>query len=326
MSPNRITRNRREVANRLNPVVIRSVLFAVAAAGLLSACGTGASLTTGQPAATTSARPVERTSTTTSAAAYRQISYQGVGLLLPASWPLLDGAHAAHRCGSTFYRQADRAFLGPTYWGAPSCPARAPGTSPPSADGVWMRPGGQDPPVEPATTLPARQVVYLAENPASSDVTVWYHGVSIDIGIGPDPAVEQAILNSISYHPDAGDTPVLGRCPAPDPAEPPMPTPARVTTPFTTYGDVGLMAPEPASVEPDISAASVWDNFFHGDLGSGPIGWKIYFGSYSAPTPATINPDGSTTPLYPGGACLADRRPGLPDRVRRMWSNRCGPV
>ena len=107
---------------------------------------------------------------------------------------------------------------------------------------------GKDPPVEPATTLPARQVVYLAENPTLSDVTVWYHGVSIDIGMGPDPAVEKAILNSISYHPDAG--------------------------PDTRHHQPGRL--------------------HHAAV--------------------------------PGGACLADRRPGLPDRVRRMWSNRCGPV
>jgi hypothetical protein len=163
-----------------------------------------------------------------------------------------------------------------------------------------MQPGGNGPPGEPATTLLGGQVVYLSENPASSDVTVWYHGVSIDIGIGPDPAVEYGILNSISYQPDAADTEVLGRCPAPDPPVPPMPTPTRVTVPITAYGDDGQMAPEAASVQPEVSAATVWNDFFPADLGSGPIDWKIYFGRYSAQTPATINPDGSTTPQYQG--------------------------
>lgn len=232
--------------------------------------------------------------------ARRQIFYGGVGLYVPAAWPVIDGANAGHACFATFNGQADRAFLGPTYHGVPSCSVvGGPGWTRPTADGVWMQPGSATPPSEPPTTTSGGQVVYVTGNAGESDVNVWLHGISIDIGIGPSPVVEQAIFNSISYRPGTSDTEVLGLCPAPDPWPPPMPTPVRLTAPLVVYDADGDMRPEPVDIQPKISAAKVWSGFVASNgRFSGPMQWRIYFGSYSSQSPATINPDNSATPWY----------------------------
>jgi hypothetical protein len=170
------------------------------------------------------------TQVSATAAGSQQIFYRGVGLIIPADWSVLDGSHAGFGCSSAFEGQANRAFLGVSYHGMPSCGAPGPGYTPPPADGVWMQLGGSTPPDESATILTGSQVVYLS-NPRRSDVNVWYHDVSIDIGVGHNRAVERAILDSISYRPSSPDTAVLGRCPAPDPSPPTMPVPTRLTAP-----------------------------------------------------------------------------------------------
>ena len=154
-------------------------------------------------------------STATSAASSKKIVFDGVQLTIPAGWPVIDGAHAQYTCSSTFFDQADRAFLGPSYQEAHSCAPPAPTVKPPPADGVWLQPGGTQPAGETATKLPGGQRVWTA--PQTSAVAVWFHGVSIRLGIGANPAVERSILDSIAYRPTATDTPVLGRCPARDP-------------------------------------------------------------------------------------------------------------
>lgn len=82
-----------------------------------------------------------------------------------------------------------------------------------------------------------------------------------------------------------------------------MPTPTRLAAPLSLQDSGATMQPEPPEVQPKVSAASVWFSLFHafGSGGfAGPLEWSISFGSYSAPTPATKNPDGSTTPQYQG--------------------------
>lgn len=281
----------------------RLVICVVALGLLLTACAS-----TRVPAsisrAATSSTSNRATSSPASdeAAPSKKISFNEVQLTIPANWPVIDGAHARHTCSSTFEGQGDRAFLGPSYQGVPACPAPIGNANPLPADGVWMRPLGSKPPHETPTTLPGRQVVYRSVDARASAVTVWYHRVLIQIGIGADPAVERAILDSITYS-TAADTPVLGRCPPPDPTPPTMPTPSRLTAPLVLEGSNGRMQPEPPDVRPELSARSVWANLFHG-FGKGgfpgALRWSIYFGSYSAQTPATINPDGSRTPDYRG--------------------------
>lgn len=240
------------------------------------------------------------TSTTHEATATtKQITFSGVQLTIPATWPVIDGAHTAYTCSSRFLGQSDRAFLGVSYRGAPSCPASPSNATSPPADGVWMQPGGSTPPQQASTALPGGQRVYLSTETASA-VTVWYHDVSIQIGIGPDPAIEQTVLHSITYSATSANSSVLGRCPTPGPSPPPLPAPTRVTAPLVLEDGNGQLAPEPSNIQPKVSAATVWNSFAH-DVGtsmSGTLQWSVVFGRYSAQTPAHINPDNSATPFY----------------------------
>lgn len=162
--------------------------------------------------------------TNSTAAVLKKISFSGVQLVVPSAWPVIDGAHARNPCSSTFEGQADRTFLGVTHQGAPSCAAPSPRATPPPADRVWMQPGGRNPPSKTATVLPSGQAIYLSTNKRAAAVTVWYHRVLIQIGIGPNPAVEGAILDSIEFSPAIPDTAVLGRCPRQSQARRPCPT------------------------------------------------------------------------------------------------------
>lgn len=235
------------------------------------------------------------------AAGSKYVVLDGVRLTIPAAWPIIDGAHARDTCSSRFTGQADRAFVGLSYQSAPSCPAPARGTTPPRADGVWMQPAQGAPPSLKPTTLPAGQTIYLSTDARAAAVTVWYHRVMIQIGIGANPAVGKSILNSVTFSPATHDTAVLGRCPAPAPSPPSMPVPTRLTAPLSLGDHNATLRPEPAGIRPGVSAATVWTDLFHnfGAAGfAGPLRWSITFGSYSAQTPATIHRDGSETPLY----------------------------
>jgi hypothetical protein len=248
-----------------------------------------------------SSGPGSRGATTGGAATAttQTITYNGVQLTIPAGWPVIDGAHATPGCSSTFAGQADRAFLGQSYHGLPSCSAPLPGRtpSPSPSDGVWMQ-SGPPAPEGTATTLPGGQAVYLTTNPHDAVVNAWYHQVSIQIGIGADPATQRAILDSIAYSPGIANSAVLGRCPVAGPNPPTMPTPSRVTATVVIALNNSRIQPEPENTSPRVSAATVWHSFIHqfGVPVTGALQWSILYGNYSSPTPAHINPDGSTTP------------------------------
>jgi hypothetical protein len=228
------------------------------------------------------------------------VSYRGVHVDIPATWPVLDGALAHFNCSSEFANQADRAFIGNSYQSVPSCPASLPGSPVPPADGVWLQPGGSSPSGTPMT-LPGGSAVRLTPNPRSAAVAVWFHNVLIELGVGPDPALQRQILDSIRFRKGAPDTAVLGGCPAPQPNPVPLPTATRLTAPLAVDDGNATMQPEPSTVVPRVDAASVWADFITGfGAGRGPLQWSIVFGRYSAKTPATINPDGSSTPDFRG--------------------------
>lgn len=233
-------------------------------------------------------------------AGFKPVAFHGVRLTVPAGWPVIDGAHARNPCSSSFDGQADRVFLGVSYQGVPSCPAPFPGNTPPPANGVWVQPASAPPANVAWRALPGGQT-YLLRRSRPATVTVWYHHVTIDIGIGANHAVERAIFDSLAFNPASTDTAVLGRCPAPNPSPPDMPVPTRLAAPLTLGDHNATLRPEPATVRPRVSAAAVWADLFHnfGELG-GPLQWSITFASYSAETPATIHHDGSITPNYRG--------------------------
>ena len=229
----------------------------------------------------------------------KHVTFMGVQLTIPATWPVIDGAHAGYTCSSAFLGQSDRVFLGVSYRVAPSCAGPPSRVTPPPADGVWMQPGGSTPPQQASTTLTGGQQVYLSTETASA-VGLWYHDVLIQIGIGPDPAIERMILDSITYRATSATSSVLGRCPTPVPSPPPLPAPTRVITPLVLQDSNGQLEPEPGTIQPKVSAATVWDSFLQGSGWnvSGALEWSVVFGSYSAQTPAHIKPDNSTTPFY----------------------------
>ena len=282
-------------------VVHRVAACAVALGLLVTACGSSRTLSG-------SARPPSRMSSGgRTSSTSRDVSvtigthvivFKGVALTVPSAWPVIDGGHASHSCTSTFAGQADKVFLGISYQGVPACPFSL--ASPPD-DGVWMQPGGSNRPPGTSTTLSGGQRVYLYRDGRSESITVWFHQVSIQIGIGRDPTVERAILNSIAYTPKAPDSSVLGRCPSPQPDPPAMPMPTRVTTSLAVGDANAQIRAEPSNVQPRVSASTAWASLFH-DRSSfaGPIRWSIVFGSYSAAAPAHINADGTATPEFQG--------------------------
>lgn len=240
---------------------------------------------------------------TNPAAGSKHVVLDGVQLSVPSIWPVVDGAHARDTCSSTFTGQANRVFIGVSYQGVLSCPAPDSRSTPPRADGVWMQPTRMPHPKASPTTLPSGQTVYLSTDSQSSAVTIWYHHVTIQIGIGATPAVEKAILDSIEFRSEVPNSALLGECPAPDPSPPTMPAPARLSAPLTLGDDNATMRPEPATTRPGVSAATAWAKLFHDFGGGGFVGalqWTITFGSYSARTPATIHRNGSETPHYRG--------------------------
>jgi hypothetical protein len=300
---------------------VRCLALSVAVGLALTACGSSASLSLTTGGAVTGASRSSSTAAATAPVGSRQVHYRGVGLDVPASWPVIDGAHARYTCSSVFSGQADRVFVGVSYQGAPSCPY-SPGPFP-KADGVWLQSQPERPTGEGPTTLPGGQVVYQSTQARAQVVVVWSHGVLIELGIGTDATVEHAILDSISYNKSVPDTARRGQCPAPDPTPTPMPTPVRITSTLTLEQGQAHLAVEPANVTPKISAATVWANFLHdwGGVSSAPIVWHLYFGGYSSLTPATINPDGSTTPQNRGGPTWLVYGEGAPTN-----EGPCGPT
>lgn len=269
-------------------LIMRFVLATLAACLLPIVAGCTSS------AGTTHPRPADVSVPSTLGS--KQLSYRGVQMTIPAAWPVIDGAHALFTCSSVFAGQSDRAFLGASYRGTPSCPMV---TKVPPADGVWMQPGGRTPQGR-ARTLPAGQHVYFSDSPRQLAVTVWYHRVLIRVGVGPNPSIERAILASLRYNRTERDTAVRGRCPAPNPRPLAMPTPTRVTALEAVDGHNGHLRPAPANVGPEVSAAAVWQRFLH-DTGNGVPGaihWSITYGRYSAATPARRSRDGGWTPIY----------------------------
>ena len=229
------------------------------------------------------------------------VHFQGVRVTVASSWPVIDGGHVRYTCTSVFVGQSDRVFLGPSYQFAPSCGmSRGPQQK---ADGVWMQSAAERPPGWRPTTLPGGQTVYQSTHPPVGATEIWYHGVLVAIGIGTDPDVERAILNSIRYDAAARDTAVRGQCPAPQRGPIPMPDPIRITAPMSLDGGQAELMPEPASITPKASAADTWANFLHawgGNVSFAPTVWHLYFGGYSDGTPAKIDPNGSTAPTVQG--------------------------
>jgi hypothetical protein len=163
-----------------------------------------------------------------------------------------------------------------------SCPINKP--SPPR-DGMEMTPA----PAGPLST-PSIDTVTIGAAPTAQFL---YHGVIVTVGVGPDPAVVRAVVDSIAYDAGARDTPVTGVC-ARNPAPDTMPKVERVGEPLVLdpHQNVTLEPLEPGDA-PAASAAAVWG---HGERSS-LLRYRLFFARFSSDVPARTNPDGSLTPL-----------------------------
>lgn len=119
--------------------------------------------------------------------------YHGVGMEVPAAWPVIDGAHDGG--GDPFLSSPPAAFLGPSYAMA-SSGGGVRGNEPPPADGLWATPQSSPPP-GPPTTLADGETVYVTPGNGQPSEQVWLHQFSVDIGIGPEPSVARSIEQSL---------------------------------------------------------------------------------------------------------------------------------
>ncbi len=226
-------------------------------------------------------------------AGQRLVSYHGVHVEVPADWPVVDGMHTGF-CGGPFGATAT-AYVGPQDNGAPSCPAPYPGRVPPARDGVWLQPGTA--PAGASSIVTASGRVVADEGPAllgTEIESLWYHGVSVEVGIGPDPSVARDVVDSIGFTAGVPDTAAAGVC-ARSRTPGAMPRPHRLAGRLVLErGDITLDPPTPADAA-TMTAPEAWND-------SGPKEWferyRLILARYSGKFPARLNPDGSFTPEY----------------------------
>jgi hypothetical protein len=193
------------------------------------------------------------TPTTTVSPGHKIVSYHGVHVEVPASWPVVDGMHTQFCRGP--FSDTPTAYLGPNDNGPPSCPPTLPGLML-HRDGVWLDSSPTpDPDSQAATTASGEPVLETPRERGTALRFVWLRGVSIEIGLGGDPSIAQAIFDSIGYTEGAPDTPRSGVC-ARSPVPKTMPTPERLTS---RIENVNVTLDPPASSDqPSVRAEEVW--------------------------------------------------------------------
>jgi hypothetical protein len=186
---------------------------------------------------------------------WRLVSYRGVEVDVPSTWPTVASSHVAFCTGP--FGSAPTAFVGPQPTDVPSCPAVLPEDDP-HYNGVWLTPGADLGSPSRSITTPSGQHLRLATatwDQVTPLLFLSYRGETIELGLGPDPDIARAVLDSIRYHAGATDTPVGGSCPTW--IRTAMPTPRRVTA-KETLGGLERLLPAGAGAQPRVSAASVW--------------------------------------------------------------------
>lgn len=284
---------------------MRTVVGVVMLGTLIGGCGAAQSqvVTRGaggkRDTSATSSTAHSMTSTTRpSVPAGRQsVSYHDVEVQTPASWPIRDGNQTGF-CSGPF--PADpTVFLGPQRNGAPGCSPRPPGQGPSGVDGVWLQAG--DPPAD-AAPVTSGSGERLRRQPAGWQTNdaprtyYWYHGVQIVLGSGPNPAVAQRILDSVHYRPGTPDTPAAEACGL-NPQPEAMPTPERLSQGMVAQqGNLTFDPPAP-SERPTMKPEAAWHPAHRPGATRSPLSvYRILLTRYSGRYPATLNPDGSTTP------------------------------
>jgi len=189
---------------------------------------------------------------------WKVVSYHGVHVRVPARWPVIDAMHAP-LCGDPF-PATPTVFIGAHGYVAPApqCPYIAPRG--PGDDGAWLQ-TGSPPPGARRVVLAGGTVVAEERGPvgawADRVVQLWFHGVLVEVGIGPDRVVATEILRSLAYTPGTPDSKVADVCPrSRTPVR--MPTPQRLDRRLVVeLGDI-TMTPPRRSDQPVVPAAQAW--------------------------------------------------------------------
>jgi hypothetical protein len=219
------------------------------------------------------------------------VSYRGVHLRVPASWPVIDAMHAP-LCGDPF-PATPTVYIGPRSDIAPSCPYHPPRG--PGDDGAWLQTSRPPPDARPVVLAGGTVVSEERVHPGAWGVQLvqlWYHGVFVEIGIGAHRKVVSEILRSLGYARGLPDSEVADVCPrSKGPVR--MPTPQRLGRRLVLdHGDTTL-APPLRSDRPVMSAVQAWRD-------SGPKSpfdrYRLLLVRYSSRYPAGPNAQGLMTP------------------------------
>jgi hypothetical protein len=125
---------------------------------------------------------------------------------------------------------------------------------------------------------------------------LWYHGVEIEIGTGPDSRLVRGVVDSIGFTKGAPNTPASGACTmskGPDA----MPTPERLSKPFVLDHGGEVLEPVLPSQHPVMPADSAWTE----SAAKEPFeNYRLILARYFSKYPAQVGPGGSLTPLNSG--------------------------
>jgi len=158
-------------------------------------------------------------------------------------------------CGLPF-PDTPTAYVGPNDHGPPSCPSSV-GTVI-GRDGVWLHPSPRPTDARRLGRTVSGVAVFAVARSASWPVkSYWLHGVEVDVGIGPNRRVVDAIVASIRFMPGAPDTRAAQPCGRRSgPAQ--MPSPERLTTVLVGDNGYTVLAPPKATDRPVETAAQAW--------------------------------------------------------------------
>jgi hypothetical protein len=161
-------------------------------------------------------------------------------------------------------------------------------------DGVWLAPGDKPPDARPRRTTSGETVLEPAGPRYGNVEYVWYRGVAVAIGIGPDPKVGRAVLDSIGFTTGAPDTPDAGEC-ARIPQPNAMPTPERLGARLMLENGRATLDPPLPDDRATMTPEQAWsdsgtkEDFEH---------FRLILARYSAQLPATQHPDGTLIPEH----------------------------
>ena len=230
--------------------------------------------------------------------ALKLVSYDGVQIEVPTSWPVV-GGNLAPDCDPV-WPAAPTVFVGSQPEGGAGCSARAGASSPyDHLDGVWLRPAtdGMQPPEEASGgttyTLPSgQQVEESVPGPVGPGSDLLFHQVWLQLGARTPASLASGVLDSLTYVASAPDTAVFAACTT-KPAT--IPAPTRLDHQMIlNQGNVILDPPSPDD-QPAVSATVATKTVMIGQMTT--QGEELLLARYSSKLPATQEPNGSLKPM-----------------------------